>query len=141
MRLRLDLPNSMFEELLKRYRKRFPRPDEYLDNIVADKDAVPIFTGFGPAAFLTRTGRVFMDPNRYYEGPALEATEEEVHTYLNFGAKTLGFPELLEILPPQPDDAILCDRCVGDKWLDPEGKKWCPRCVARGWVWAPRVER
>lgn len=136
--MRLKLSDSLFEELKRRCREHFGLPGEHTHEIMVREDAVPIFRGFGPAAFLTRQGRIFMDPDGYQEGPVYDATEDEVHIYLNFGAKHLKFLELLDILPPRPEHSAICDQCQGRKWRssDVNGRDdlWCHRCTAKGWI-------
>ena len=138
MSLVLNLPESLFKRALERYYELHKNHDGHTKRVMQSEDAVPIFQGFGPNAYLTRSGRVLMDPHGYCEGPIYEATEDELHIYMNFGVRLLKMPELLDILPPRPEKSETCRECQGRKWRPPDeqGREglWCRKCTAKGWV-------
>jgi hypothetical protein len=56
-------------------------------------------------------------------------------------AGDIGLPELIELLPHKPEDAVTCRLCQGTRWEEREPsstshfERWCcRRCRGLGWT-------
>jgi hypothetical protein len=71
----------------------------------------------GPSWYLTRDGKVLEED--VILGTELHEIEPPVSWIaIVCGAKTLGCPELLGLLPPKPAAARICGRCGGARRSD-----------------------
>lgn len=117
------------------------RTDELQQENEALYDAFLIDPGMGPMTYLTADGRVLLDFRTWDsdEVPEVrEATEDEAISALVVGAKKTGIPQLLDLIPPSPNNKSECPMCHGTRWAEP-----CPNfgitivcvtCSGRGWT-------
>lgn len=59
-------------------------------------------------------------------------------------AAAIGVPELIDLLPPKPENGFTCRMCDGTRRQLPQyaggvEPDWCPRCSGLGWTMAERV--
>jgi hypothetical protein len=101
-----------------------------------------LHTDLGPSFFLTRSGRVLVTDAFEADAPPREATIDEASAALVLGSRNLAAPQLLELLPQKPTDALQCTRCDGTRWWTLPGRDVkgnevtiiCPMCCGRGWT-------
>lgn len=134
MRFTIPLP------LLATLRKH-REDDGYFDDLMQREDAFLLDPGMGPVVYLTAEGRVIMNVSFWEEGEAIrEATDEEAISYLVIGALKSGVMGLLDLIPPQPADGMLCSECQGRRWHDlppaPSHPPWwlCQTCWGKGFT-------
>lgn len=131
------LPPSLLEEL----RNREPRRS-WRDPVADELGAFLLDPGLGPAAYLTPDGRVLIDEGGIWGGDGVrKATDDEAIAAIVAGAKKRDLPQLLEVLPQQPENARSCETCSGTRWVTfgrnvttgQPGTIVCIACRGRGW--------
>lgn len=102
-----------------------------------EHDAFLLDPGMGPEIFLTADGRILIDERDWNGKPLREARSDEVVSALVVGAQKTGIVELLELIPPRPENGIACHKCQGSRWvrLAPtmDGEVVCVWCGGLGW--------
>jgi hypothetical protein len=132
---------TLSEDRVARMRAMQAANPSRLDAVTASEDAFLLDPGLGPAGYLTFDGRVLVDGRDWDEGPIREATDDEACAYLVVGAKKMGVPEWLALVPSMPLGGIPCPQCSGDRWItmgrevgtDAPGRMICWTCSGRGW--------
>lgn len=108
------LPNEAFDRLLDK-----ERADGRVDSTSVKHGALWLHTDLGPVYYLTRDGRVLSE-DVILETPIEEAPYRAALSALILGARHLGAPELLSLLPCR--SARLCslsrNRPVEIAWRD-----------------------
>lgn len=99
-----------------------------------------LHTDMGPSLYLASDGRILAD-DAVLQTPLEEADRNGAIAGLILGARNLGVPELLSLLPTRPTDAEDCYRCLGSGWWvlpvvagPPAAKTLCPDCAGLGWA-------
>jgi hypothetical protein len=112
----------------------------YSDQITEGEDAFLLDPGLGPPTYLTYDGRVLLDMESWDDTPVREALDHEAIPALIVGARKMGVPELLSLLPQPPSDAVPCPRCHGERYANarteaqPPIMLICPVCSGLGWT-------
>jgi hypothetical protein len=128
------LPNEAFDRLLDK-----ERADGRVDSTSVKHGALWLHTDLGPVYYLTRDGRVLSE-DVILETPIEEAPYRAALSALILGARHLGAPELLSLLPVRPVEAPDCVPCLGTgRWrlpgetTPPNATILCPDCGGLGW--------
>jgi hypothetical protein len=130
------------EDLIPKLRGLRARQKDWREVIDAE-DVVHLYYGLGPAEFLAFDGRVLVDNYDWDGTGAYKVTDpKKAWSAVVIGAKLWNFPELLQLLPIRPPDAVDCGQCQGTGWVslvDAEGKQGqfvCyDRCGGLGWLY------
>jgi hypothetical protein len=101
-----------------------------------------LHTDLGPSFYLTRSGRILVTDAFEADTPPREATVDEASAAVVLGARNLGAPQLLRLLPPRSIGALQCTRCDGSRWATLEARDVkgnevtiiCPVCSGKGWT-------
>lgn len=121
---RFRIPDQLLPKL---YAVRARQSERWRELIEAE-DVIHLFLGLGPARFLALDGRVLVDNYDWDGTGAYElADPKKACIAVVYAANSLKFPELLQILPARPADAVDCPRCGGSRWLAR------PNTDLRGW--------
>ena len=116
------------------------RAERPSDPIEREHDAFCLDPGLGPAWFLTSDGRVLVDGTSWDGEPLREAADAEACQTIVAGARKLGMPALLTLLPARPQRARTCPHCNGERYSSvlpghAEAPRFlCQVCDGLGWV-------
>jgi hypothetical protein len=132
--MRLDVDGTLFDLIAAGQGPNAPKEGEL------EEPAVWLQTDFSTSFYLTRGGRILVTDAFEPDVRAREATEGETWSALILGARR--FPQLLDLLPSRPADALDCGKCQGTRWWtmparDLNGKEIriiCPDCSGKGWI-------
>jgi hypothetical protein len=132
---RIRLPPGLFGLLLDRQRRR-----GYRDEVTERLGVVWLHTDMGPSFYLAADGRVLADDCIARE-PLHDVVPPALYVALVAASKTIGAPELLELLPARPIGAQDCERCAGARHVSwgrdvvtrEPGQIVCPDCAGLGW--------
>jgi hypothetical protein len=126
-----DIPSSLVSRLRELQKKDFNYP------ITISEDAVVMFYGLGDSLYLTFDGRIIIEDMLDEKLPREASNLIEATTAIVVGAKTRHFPELLSILPVQPENAVDCKNCKKSGWFkisETLGPFICGDCGGLGWI-------
>ena len=120
-----------FDELRLAQLARYGRKQAAQAAWLRDQDAVYLYGTLGSEAVLLRDGRVWIwvEDEAGAEG-GREATASERLTALVLGAESS--PEIRELLPQRPLDAVHCAGCEGSGRIFTQIV--CPECSGVGWL-------
>jgi hypothetical protein len=112
------------------------------DEVEHEHDAFLLDPGMGPMAYLTADGRVLLDM-RSWDGDSIrEATDDEAIAVLVVGAKKTSIVRLLDLIPTNPSDALVCAMCSGTRWYAfLEHRVVCLLCSGRGRATPEQITR
>jgi hypothetical protein len=107
--------------------------------IFYEQEVVCLKAGCGHAAFLRLDGRVFAENYGEGLGPVALTDARDIASVIVRWAGDIAAPELVELLPAKPADAVVCGVCRGSRWLptaimahDDGRPLCCPRCCGLG---------
>ncbi|MCA9093779.1 MAG: hypothetical protein KDA68_09855 [Planctomycetaceae bacterium] len=136
--LRIHIP----EELVPALRALRARQTDWRE-LIEREDVVHLFYGLGPAGFLTFDGRIIVDSSDWIPSEGtyeVEDTEPETAWKgFRIAAKNFHCPELLQLLPTEPREAIPCPVCHGHGMMkfkrenQPDMELICG-CHGLGWI-------
>jgi hypothetical protein len=143
MRVSLD---DRQREHLRRVREsqladwRAGRP-QLVDEMFVEQEVVRLKAGMGHSAYLGLDGTVYAV--NYGEGfpPRVLDDPKDVASCIIRWAIDIGLPELIDALPPMPENGEVCSLCQGsrympDEFIGTEERRWffCRRCGGLGWT-------
>lgn len=106
------------EDRLPKMRDVRARQQESWRDLIEAEEVIHLYLGLGPARFLTFDGRVLVDNYDWDGTGAYEVSEpKKACVAVVHAAASLGFPDLLRVLPERPAHAVDCPRCGGSGWL------------------------
>jgi hypothetical protein len=133
-----DVPADLLEELQNVRAKRNRR-----DEIERQHNAFLLNPGLGPVTYLSADGRVLWDDDGWGVEPAIGWAYAALVT----GAKKLGVPGLLRLLPLRPPGSPNCSECEGTGQFTAKGQLkdisgrpfsiGCAACWGIGWQAIP----
>lgn len=126
---------------------RAGRP-QVVDAMFIEEEVVRLMSRMGRAVYLGLDGRVWAGNLGEGESPGALEDPKDVASCIVRWARTVGLPELIEVLPPMPEGGEVCALCGGERetheGIIPRGedgvRRYCPRCGGLGWTTSARTE-
>jgi len=114
----------------------YDRENPQRAQLLRQLDALYLFATIGMEAVLKSDGTVLVAVDEDWDQPDRPAplfrpaTEQERTASLVIAQKRI--PELAQLLPPRPADAIECDKCRGSGYIIQQVV--CGNCGGMGWI-------
>ena len=113
-----------------------------VDDLFVEQEVVRLMASMGRACYLGLDGQVWVGNLGEGELPQVLDDPKDVASCIVRWSGPVGLPELVEALPPMPEDGEVCSHCRGTREMpgDPhprgEGgfRYFCPRCKGLGWT-------
>jgi hypothetical protein len=113
-----------------------------LDNFFSSNEVVRINDGMGYGTYVGTDGRVTVWFYGGGEEPVIVENPRDIASIIVRWARNVDLSELISLLPAKPSDAIVCDRCAGERvhsirllFRDAaEESILCKKCSGLGWV-------
>jgi hypothetical protein len=127
------------EEQLAMWRDGRPR---VVDEMFVTDEVVCLMSGMGRACYLGLDGRVWVGNLGEGEMPRVFDDPMDVASCIVRWASAVGLPELVETLPPMPEEGEVCSLCMGTREMPKEFipratdgfRYFCRRCGGLGWT-------
>lgn len=123
---------------------RAGRP-QVVDEIFISDEVVRLMSGMGRACYLGLDGRVWVGNLGEGHPPWVLDDPKDVASCIVRWSGSVGLPELVNALPPAPENGIICPLCQGSRempdWTndcDDGFRLYCKRCSGLGWV--PKID-
>jgi hypothetical protein len=115
---------------------------QVVDDLFVQGEVVRLMSGMGRAAYLGLDGRVWAGNLGEGQLPHVLEDPQDVASCIVRWASTVGLPELVEALPPMPEDGEVCSLCKGSREMPEEimprstdgFRYFCRRCGGLGWT-------
>ena len=108
---------------------------KYPAALSSDGEALLVDGGIGYGAYVSPGGDIFLETYGIDEEPRpkIDRSAHARAMVAILGARHM--PELVELIPPRPEDAVTCSKCSGKGWQHPvPGITYiCQPCAGLGW--------
>jgi hypothetical protein len=125
-----------FDEIRRTQLARFDRINPPVAAWLRESGGIYLYGTIGSEAILLPSGAVRM--SRADQWPESDVqTEREATTEERIAALVLGaekWPQIAELLPARPTDAVDCSACRGAGMIPRPGGVICSKCHGLGWV-------
>ena len=132
--MQLFVTDHLFERLVK-YRKETLNVHKNLTSFELNDNIVFLIDNIEAIYWLSKNGSIYLQDQNDIR--PTQASEYETFAAIVIAAQTLNMPQLLDILPHSPQDAIQCPVCRGSRWFIPptmQQQVVCNVCRGRGWA-------
>jgi hypothetical protein len=114
---------------------------QVVDELFIEEELVRLMSGMGRAAYLGLDGTVYVGNLGEGELPVSLEKPKDVASCIVRWSGVIGLPELVEALPPIPEDGVVCQLCKGNREMpewsndrDDGFRHACMRCGGLGWT-------
>jgi hypothetical protein len=88
---------------------------QIVDDLFVEQEVVRLMSGMGRACYLGFDGRVWVGNLGEGELPRVLDDPKDVASCIVRWSGTIGLPELVDVLPPMPEDGEVCSLCKGSR--------------------------